>query len=364
MTIKVIKRIENLSKRINISDIGFFIHTPEMFNHYKPVWEKLDGVSMDLVLYGSKADREKSRAMAMTYGYSVLDFEDVIKQSCKYSVLVSNHSICKHKGKPLNLILGKKQVRFMYALGKAKHNFASWNNHYDMILCFGPFQAQRLSECCSATIFQMGYPRYDRFFTQNLNRNDLLRQLDLDKHKSTIVWLPTWRELSSIDVYADVMSRLSEKYNVVVKTHPLSEAAEPLRLKRLKTFKFTKVITDIFDNLELFYIADLVVSDYGGTAFGALYLDKPLLLLNLLNAEKDDLTGSGSPDILLRKHIINVNENERSSIGKLIEDEGLWSKQSAVRQKLRREHFAPTYGFSADIAAKALKNIDYILKMT
>ena len=188
-----------------------------MFNHYRPVWEKLGQNNVDLVLYGDAKNRLISRKMAVAGNYKVVDYEVVRDSEKKYPVFVSNHSMYRYKGKSLNSFLGEKQVRFMYALGKAKHNFSSWNNDYDMILCFGPYQAQRLKQCCGAAIFQMGYPRYDRYFTDNINKNRILQDLTLDANKQTIVWLPTWKELSTIDDFADVMSSLSTQYNVVVK---------------------------------------------------------------------------------------------------------------------------------------------------
>lgn len=88
-----------------------------------------------------------------------------------------------------------------------------------------------------------------------------------------------------------------EQYNVIVKTHPLSASAEPDALKVLRQYPFTSVITHVYDNLTLFRCADFVVCDYGGTPFGALYLDKNLLLLNVQNAADDALTGDNSPDV-------------------------------------------------------------------
>lgn len=334
-----------------------------MFNHYRPVWEKLGRNNVDLVLYGDVNSRQTSRKMAMAEHYKVVDYEVVRDSEEKYPVLVSNHSMYIYQGKSLNFALGEKQVRFMYALGKAKHNFSSWNNDYDLILCFGPYQAQRLKQCCSAAIFQMGYPRYDRYFTGNINKANIIQQLALDANKQTIVWLPTWKELSSIDDFADVMSSLTTDYNVVVKTHPLAAVEEAARLDRLKEYAFTKVITEIYDNLELYAIADWVVADYGGPAFGALYLDVPLLLLNLPNAENDPLTGAGSPDILLREHIVNVDKLQRWEIGELILRGSVWQEQITSRQLLRQQHFFPSYGCSANLAATALQNMNYILAM-
>ncbi|NMH59634.1 CDP-glycerol glycerophosphotransferase family protein [Alteromonas ponticola] len=335
-----------------------------MFNHYRPVWKKLKKNSFDLVLFGEQNNREISRNMAASEGFRAVDHELILESEQKYSVLVSNHSMFEHKRKSINFSLGVMQVRFMYALGKAKHNFSSWNNDYDLILCFGPYQAERLKQCCSATIFQMGYPRYDGYFTDMLNKDEIKRELGLDERRKTIVWLPTWKELSSIDKFAPAMSLLSTKYNVIVKTHPLAAEEEPERVNKLKEFKFTKVITEIYDNLNLYTVSDWVVADYGGPAFGAIYLDKPLLLLNMPNAEDDALTGEDSPDILLRNQIVNIDAQHSWQIEKILSQEQVWQKQATSRQALRRQHFYPSYGFSADLAAVAIQNVQQILTMT
>jgi hypothetical protein len=334
-----------------------------MFNHYRPVWEKLGRNNVELVLYGDPSSRKTSRKMAILENYKVVDYEVIRDSEKKYPVFVSNHSMYEYKGKSINLFLGEKQVRFMYALGKAKHNFSSWNNDYDLILCFGPYQAERLKQSCSAVIFQMGYPRYDKYFTAKINKEKIMQELALDTSKKTIVWLPTWKELSTVDDFADVISSLSTQYNVVVKTHPLSAIEEAGRLEKLKQFAFTKVITEIYDNLELYAIADWIMADYGGPAFGALYLDIPLLLLNLPNAENDQLTGADSPDILLREYIVNVDKQQRWEIAGLILRDEIWQEQTTSRRLLRQQHFYPSYGCSADLAATALQNIHNILAM-
>ena len=334
-----------------------------MFNHYRPVWQELGKNNFDLVLYGDQSNRQISRNMAKAEGYRVVEHELVRDSDTKYPIFVSNHSMYEHKKRPINFWLGEVQVRFMYALGKAKHNFSSWNNDYNLILCFGPYQAQRLKQCCSAAVFEMGYPRYDRYFTNSLDKAKIHQELGLDSNKQTIVWLPTWKELSSIDNFADAMSALSVKYNLVVKTHPLAAVEEPERLEQLKKLTFTKVITEIYDNLNLYTIADWVVADYGGPAFGALYLDKPLILLNMPNAENDELTGFDSPDILLRESIVNIDQQQRWQIEDLILQNNVWQQQKESRRKLRQQHFCPSYGFSARLAAAAIQNVKHILPM-
>lgn len=345
-----------------LNRIGFFIHTDEMFNHYQPVWKLLAENAFTIVLYGDEAMMQRCQSWADERGYFCVNYLDVIAMNFRFEVFVSNHAMMEYQGKLLNLVLGKKQVRFMYALGKAKHNYSSWNNTYDLILCFGPLQVEQLQACCKAICFQMGYPRYDDYF----NSPELVGlqppELGLDPLKPTILWLPTWLELSSLSHYADVMASLCDKYNVIVKTHPLTREQEPENLAILSQYQFTSVITEVYDNLNLFRCADYVVCDYGGTAFGAIYLDKPLLLLNLPNAKGNHLVGDDSPDISLREQIVNLDIAERWQLPSILLDTLLWQRQVEIRQQLRRRYFCPSYGYSSYLAALALVNIDSMLQ--
>lgn len=341
--------------------IAFFVHAAEMINHYQSVWRLLGPCGFDVLLHGSDDEIIESKIMIEELGYRCYTTRYILEQGYQYDVVVSNHSMFDYAGKPIIHLLGGRRVRFMYALGKARHNFSSWNEHFDLILCFGPWQDEKIKKCCHAVSFQMGYPRYDEYFHTIEDKYYRYDELGLDKSKKTILWLPTWLELSSLSLYADVMSSLSDEYNVIIKTHPLSVRAEPDILKKLEKYPCTKLITHVYDNLKLFRCSDFVVCDYGGTPFGALYLDKNLLLLNVPGAEQDELVGENSPDINLREHIINISADNRWDIPALLSDESIWASQINQRKKLRNIYFSSSYGFSSELAVLALKNIEILI---
>lgn len=342
--------------------LAFFVHTAEMFNHYQAVWRLLGADKFDIVLHGNDKDRAESRLLAGQLGYCCHDFTAVIEAGYQYDAMVSNHNMIRYEKKLLNQLLARRQVRFMYALGKARHNFSDWNQNYDLILCYGPWQADQLRACSDAVIFQMGYPRYDDYFRFPERQKERPADLQLDPGKETVLWLPTWRELCSISRFADSVAALCDRYNVIVKTHPLSVNSDPQMLAILDQYRYTAVITHVYDNLSLLRCADYVVCDYGGTAFGAIYLDKKLILLNMPDADQDSLTGDASPDVLLRQEIVNLDMENRWQLPELLADASIWEAQEKTRAQLRRRHFAPTFGFSAELAALALQNIDTLLK--
>jgi hypothetical protein len=162
--------------------------------------------------------------------------------------------------------------------------------------------------------------------------------------------------LSSIDVYASALALLQQQHNVIVKPHPLTLSGEQERMQKLAPFSC--LIRDSIDNVVLFELADLVLCDYGGAAFGAIYSDRNLVLLNLPNAANDPSTGQSSSDIEVRRHIAHVVPEEGHEIGLFLTEHAAsyWVEQPKIRAKLREEYFAPYYGYASQVAALTILN--------
>jgi hypothetical protein len=290
----------------------------------------------------------------------IFTVREVLESSRRYEYMVSNHPVMLGDPRILKH-LAAKNVRFMYAAGKSAWNFSSWNALYDLILCFGPYHAAEFAKRTDAVVLQMGYPRLDGFFTTTIDLDHLKKRFHCDPAKQTVVWLPTWKALSSVGSFDRHVSALTAKYNVVVKVHPLMSGDEPHRVAAVRQYPFTHFIADASDNLPLYMLADFMLFDYGGPPFAGLYTDKRMVLLNAPNAEQNELTGEDSPDISLRRTIVNIDA-EGGDIARLLTDDTLWEAQKGQRQALRKQYFAPFYGFSARVAALALSNLNHILR--
>jgi hypothetical protein len=275
-------------------------------------------------------------------------------------VLVSNHPV-DPSGAALITRLGTLNVRMMYAVGKAGWNLSWWNRLYDAVLCFGPYHAEALGAFPAAKL-QVGYPRFDAFFSLQEERDALLRRFDCDPERRTVVWLPTWKSLSSVGHYDDVIASLRPRFNVVLKLHPLMASEQPEIIAAVRTLGLNHVIADATDNIPLYVIADWILCDYGGPAFGAIHADRNLLLLNVPGAADDELTGKDSPDIRLRETIVNVSPDTRWRIEELLDDENVWLQQQEVRRTLRRTYFAPNEGNASEAAAACLRDIESIVR--
>jgi hypothetical protein len=342
--------VDEPNDRNGINPLGFFLHSADMLHHYLPVFEHLKEHSFDIVLFGPKHERQQIRTLSQDKNYNVIDAEIVVMRGQKYCQFVSNHYMYD-----ILSSLSDNHIRFMYSLGAQRHNYAEWNRNYKLILCFGPQQASNVKELLAIETTEIGYPRYDRYFDGKIDKQDILESLKLDLNKETIIWLPTVEGLSSYPLFSTKMSNLSNRYNVVLKPHPLS-MKNSLLMERMKALSFSKVITENFDNLHLYIIADYVVCDYGGTAFGALYTDNNLLFLNVPNAEQNELIGEHSPELLLRESIINFSVDDEADFEVIFKNKDIWKKQKRVREKLRQLYFKASYGSSACIAAEAITN--------
>lgn len=206
--------------------LGFLIHSPELLNHYGCVMDLLPPGSFDLVLCGDAEADPTLPGLAQRWHAGLVLAEEVIRSGDLYPFLVSNHPF-RTTTPPFIKQVAHRNIRFMYAAGKSGWNLSSWNRDYDLILCYGPFHALAFAEFCEAPVLQVGYPRFDRFFTEPAERAELQARFGCDPGKPTVVWLPTWSSLSSVGRFDEEIAALTTTHNVVVKVHPLMPGSEP-----------------------------------------------------------------------------------------------------------------------------------------
>jgi hypothetical protein len=341
----------------NIDRIGFLIHNSEMFNHYRSVWQHLPAGSVEIAVAGPQKDQDHTIQICEELKLPWRTAGDLLGQQQRYDILVSSFAEHLQRGSDspyLPKSIGRHNLRFMYATGKAGWNFRPWNEMYDAILCFGPYQAEQLDFCRNSLKVQMGYPRFDRFFNQPIDRDNYLRKLGLDPARKTVVWLPTWKALCSIDLFVGAIADLQSRYNVIVKPHPITLTDEPARMRQLEAINCC--IREHMDNVELFQLADFLLCDYGGSSFGGIYTDRNVVLLDIPHAESDPFVGEDSSELWLRKIMPHLGAHEVHKLPALLEDAQLWEQQRSVRMNLSQYFFAPFHGFASQVAALAIAN--------
>lgn len=171
-----------------------------------------------------------------------------------------------------------KIAMVQYGLAKENHNYGTWRAYADVIFSYGEYSTNKLSHF--APTFNVGHPKFE-YLTSN-KRDSLRCLLCLDESKKTILYSPTWGDLSSFPYYIDEILRLSSVYNVVLKLHhntlTLNEPA-------LEFSNSQVILANDYELSELIQISDVVISDYSGAIFDAIYSNKSIILCHHLDLE-------------------------------------------------------------------------------
>lgn len=395
-----------------IDKIAFLVHEPVMYIHYAPVWAQLKREDFVIVLCGRCELGEAAATLGVQglieqikeHAYEVDFFSDIVRRSIKYRYVISNHYVGGRSfgalsrknrigrqirndfrrvrnftralfgGKPkfaLSVIdpvqyfplqIGIKQIRFMYGADISDGwSLASWNELYDLFLCHGPNDSIELQKRFHGKTEIMGYPRYDDYFNKNLNVTEVTKEFNIDTNKKTILWMPTTGDgVCSLPEFALPISGLMEKFNIIVRPHPISFRADPEYIELLRSLNYKIDSNPLRDMNKLYRLVDVVLCDYGGSAFGAIYLDKNLILLDVKGSNNSD-DDANSSNLELTDYFPVLSPEDSCNIEQLVEDEKLWQEQKHKREMLFNKFFADNRGESSRKAAEILGSLETIL---
>lgn len=186
-----------------------------------------------------------------------------------------------------------KLVMQQYSLAKPKTAYNARWFAADRGLVYGTYSASIVAQMCQAS--QIGNPRFDPYFERRLNP-DLIQQVRnrLDPGKKTLVYLPTWGDLSTSKSFADALDSFSDRFNIVVRPHHLSSIRDKSDSSRLPGLVYSDSFPPMLDlGLYLQEVADVVASDMSGAIFDALYCRKPVVLVG---HEAADFSGHRKAD--------------------------------------------------------------------
>ena len=393
--------------------LAFLVHEPTLWTHYSNVWARLDRSRFVLLLtnrFRPLAGRDADLGVAdflarvQAAGYQTRWADEVIREGIRYSHVVSNHKMrgdsaqpaparvramyaldhaikrginraCTALGRPERfgfhgfaprqywpLQLGQIQIRFMYGADVGEGwSLAPWNEIYDAFLCHGPNDAQQLAKRFRGRTFQMGYPRYDGYYASDLDTSAEAREFCIDRARKTLLWMPTFgKGACSIPHFARVLAPLRERCNFIVRPHPLSFRKSPDEIALLRSLGFLLDDKPARDMNKLLKLSDVMLCDYGGSAFGAVYLRKRMVLLEVPGA-RDWYTVRNASNLELTEYYPVIAPERAGNLGALLDDEDYWRQQAARAAPLADKYFADFRGNSAERAAGILSNIDALL---
>lgn len=183
-----------------------------------------------------------------------------------------------------------KIVGMQYSMSKERHQYGAWRCLCDLNLVYGRYSEARIAPLSPTAM--VGNPRFDRWFSNSLDAAKLESLgSKLDPSKKTLLYLPTWGQLSSLSLYGKAISGLSKTYNVIAKVHHKTDSHEFERRLTLAGEGLKNTFGASDDLLYLLKVSDVVLSDFSGAIFDAINVGKPVILLqhnaeSLVGAEK------------------------------------------------------------------------------
>ena len=376
---------------------AFLVHDPIMLVHYADVWKAMGPSAFSIVLteyFACDANGNERLGLSEYFdrvcseGYEVRKIVEIINCGIKFEYVVTNHVISgstenakpetaddyskkllnrdlllKHKDPTwkfevdthtyLPLQVGNKQIRYMYGADISDGwSLQGWNNIYDIFLCHGVNDEREIKRRFKGKTFIMGYPRYDRFFSGDIDYSSIRTEFGLSESKKTVFWMPTLGgEYSSIPLFAEPLSTIRKKYNIIVRPHPFSFVQEKDFIRLLEKFNFNIDRNALRDMNDLFGVADVILADNGGTPFSAIFLGKNVIFLDV----PDDLgTKSAGPSIFsgssvmeLKKHLPVVNNQEIQRLVDMLDSEVFYKENSQCIETLFRKYFDSPRGGGA-----------------
>lgn len=220
-------------------------------------------------------------------------------------------------GKYIEKEIGKKAIMYPRGLDINTSSFPTQEliSRFDAFMCHGKLDQKVISSKTQKPTYIIGYPRYEIANFDNVKKEQLIKEFNLDTKKLTILWMPSrldWERPNYQNIldWIDILNEDILNYQLILRPHPHCLQQDPSLLPLLKSYK-CRVDTKKGRELgALYQISDLVLCDYGGSMFSATYLTKAVILLNSSNHEK--ISKTNELDIIKRKkfHQFNLSKKE------------------------------------------------------
>ena len=201
---------------------------------------------------------------------------------------------------------GTKVVQMWHALGAIKKfgwqtvgkeggssektaKLMKMHHGYDHVVCASDVTAEFFSEAFRtdrSRIVKYGLPRIDYInsVVRGERHDDVaerifekypqLRKSKDGQSKPTILYAPTFRRGKTVDVQSLINALDPEKYNIVVKLHPIYRG----ELSESDVASGNVIFDDSFSSFKWLSVADVVISDYSSFVVEATLADKPLFI--------------------------------------------------------------------------------------
>jgi hypothetical protein len=193
--------------------------------------------------------------------------------------------VCQTPFKQINLIEKSLIAMMQYGYAKASHNYGSWRSRANLCMVYGEHAARNIRPMCPVVI--TGNPSFDVWNDPAFHLTSKTKYKEfIDPLKKTILYAPTWGELSTINLYFNEVISLTNEYNLILKLHHNTDFLEKKKRKYLERNSFLTFGANT-SLLELISVSDIILSDYSGAIFDALQCKLPVILLHRIDQKSD-----------------------------------------------------------------------------
>lgn len=133
-------------------------------------------------------------------------------------------------------------------------------------------------------IMKSGYPRDDIYFSENKTLKSIIKKhLCISNDTKIVIYAPTFRDSGDVSIYhipteqivCSLQHRTNEKWVMIVRLHP----NVPGEVKNMFSYNEHVIEATTYpDPQELFFVSDLMITDYSSSSFDFLVQHKPVIL--------------------------------------------------------------------------------------
>lgn len=321
--------------------IGFLVWNEFQFYHFRSI---LDALPEAILFIDARSGLHRRFPVAVLKGIKnpivTLRHSDLRSISAMADVLVVQSNTQAKDQLPHVRI-----VAMQYSLSKEWHQYGSWMQEADLVLCFGEYSRERIET--RAPVHAVGNPRMDNYFADRLDKRTLASmRRELDPKKPTMMLAPSWSSPHMTVQLKAARRMLSSQFNVLWSPHHNTRI---FGNRLLGFFNRSSVSFDRY--LYCLKLSDILVSDTSGSLFDAIHAGKHVIIADF---ERDQTGNRESIEFRMRDKIgpVAADAAELGPLGKrLISGDLNFAQANTV---LRRACFCCD-GEAAQNAAEVLR---------
>ena len=200
-------------------------------------------------------------------GYCIV--ASVLKKRKGTTIIQMWHAIGAFKKFGFSILDMEEGTRKDLALAMKMHN------NYDYVLTSSEYAKKYFAEAFNTDVSKLvvyPLPRVDKLINDEYKmkiRDRVMEKYPQLKTKKTIVYAPTFRKQAENEKKVEELINAIdyEKYNLIIKLHPLTN----MKLKHDKA-----ILDKNFSTVEIMTISDYIITDYSAIVFEASILSKPI----------------------------------------------------------------------------------------